>query len=383
MPSDEAQSPPKREAGPAPVEKARTVAVQLDPTGSVGTIVLADPASKGAIAGHGAHRGGKTRLPVLALLDVPSALSIADVLRILAPWRASIVQVRELASIEEVSTFDSENADGSGLDSSADLNLSSLSCPAVCDGYPVLLRCKDEGVAAEITEALGGKPLFSLEPDRVSTIERVHSIVGDTSKAVLAQVLGNCPICLEDLADAGADVVTRLCSHSFHSDCLIDCLSRCTVPRCPICRWAQPAPDASQCHDCAVQSSLWMCLVCGYLGCGRQQWHGSSEPLPAHGHALRHYEATGHAFAKSVDTEQVWNYSTDAYSQWLGQRDGTGGKLAEVPSDASPASADSHSAALMAADTASDPLLQIPEHERHETLALEYVVQWCSACGAN
>jgi hypothetical protein len=370
-------------------ERVRTVQVQLDPGGTAGELVLiaaTDPDSHRAVrlAGKSRARPDSTAavsLPLLALLDVPPAFSIADVLRTLAPWRARIVHIRELASGAVVTAaVEPTRPDGgsghrtpstrlvgaTGLDDSVLLDTS-----VGDDGYPVLLRCESEAVAAELIESLAGKPWLSLEPDRVAAVERVHAVVAAGGKPVPPQTLGNCPICLEDLGEAGVDVVTRLCSHSFHSDCLISCLDRCAAPRCPICRWAQPAPDASQCHDCVMQTGLWMCLVCGHLGCGRQQWHGSSQPLPAHGHALRHHEATGHAFAKSIDSEQVWNYSTDAYSQWLGQRDGIDSKLAEVPPGASPRKSSTYDVA----NPPLDPLLQIPEHERHEILALEYV--WC------
>ncbi|KAL4399709.1 ubiquitin C-terminal hydrolase Ubp14 [Malassezia pachydermatis] len=49
--------------------------------------------------------------------------------------------------------------------------------------------------------------------------------------------------------------------------------------------------EGATCAACDLTSNLWMCLQCGYLGCGRAQFGG----LAGHGHALAHYEATGHA----------------------------------------------------------------------------------------
>jgi hypothetical protein len=90
----------------------------------------------------------------------------------------------------------------------------------------------------------------------------------------------------------------------------------------------------------------------------------------------------------------VWNYSTDSYSQWLGQHDGADAKLAELP--ASPRTdtvggGGGHSGSggggyggggsgggggggvgFGAAAAVGDALSEITEHERHEALALEY-----------
>ncbi|KAI3404412.2 hypothetical protein KGF56_002809 [Candida oxycetoniae] len=45
--------------------------------------------------------------------------------------------------------------------------------------------------------------------------------------------------------------------------------------------------DLTKCSKCGLKENLWICLHCGALGCGRQQF-GSS--LEGNGHALAHYE---------------------------------------------------------------------------------------------
>jgi len=40
---------------------------------------------------------------------------------------------------------------------------------------------------------------------------------------------------------------------------------------CPVCRYVQTPetiPD-NQCQECHSSESLWICLICGYVGCGR------------------------------------------------------------------------------------------------------------------
>jgi ubiquitin carboxyl-terminal hydrolase 5/13 len=43
---------------------------------------------------------------------------------------------------------------------------------------------------------------------------------------------------------------------------------------------------------------LWLCLTCGSLGCGRQQFGG----VAGNGHGLAHFEASGHAISVKLGT---------------------------------------------------------------------------------
>lgn len=54
------------------------------------------------------------------------------------------------------------------------------------------------------------------------------------------------------------------------------------------------AVDLSKCHECELTQNLWICLGCGQLGCGRQQF---GLDLPGNSHALAHYDATKHPVA--------------------------------------------------------------------------------------
>jgi ubiquitin carboxyl-terminal hydrolase 5/13 len=50
---------------------------------------------------------------------------------------------------------------------------------------------------------------------------------------------------------------------------------------------------------CGLKENLWLCLTCGNLACGRQQYGGG----PAgNGHALLHYNETGHGPAVKLGT---------------------------------------------------------------------------------
>lgn len=121
------------------------------------------------------------------------------------------------------------------------------------------------------------------------------------------------------------------------------------VDRCPVCRYSQtllsshptspntsrssvPIPftssASSQCFDCAPDSlsssNLWICLICGNIGCGRYR--------RAHAHA--HYERTTHLYALELETQRVWDYAGDGYVHRLIQNKADG-KLVELPSAAS------------------------------------------------
>lgn len=84
--------------------------------------------------------------------------------------------------------------------------------------------------------------------------------------------------------------------------------SSCTIfyhSRCPVCRYVQ-SPEYegdSQCADCDLRENLWICLICGHLGCGRY----------GHKHAYQHFESTGHTFALELGKNLVWDYADDAY----------------------------------------------------------------------
>lgn len=52
--------------------------------------------------------------------------------------------------------------------------------------------------------------------------------------------------------------------------------------------------DLGHCSMCDLKQNLWLCLECGNLGCGRQQW-GSE--LGGNGHGLAHVDASGHGVA--------------------------------------------------------------------------------------
>ncbi|ETO22363.1 hypothetical protein RFI_14837 [Reticulomyxa filosa] len=97
-------------------------------------------------------------------------------------------------------------------------------------------------------------------------------------------------------------VIIVLCYHVFHVKCFMQSKNNA----CPICRHVMFPEDCSCCEDCGrFTKDLWMCLVCGHIGCGRQQQSQC---------AAKHFEKTGHSYAKNVlESSKVWDYISDDY----------------------------------------------------------------------
>ncbi|CAG8630491.1 11437_t:CDS:10 [Funneliformis caledonium] len=54
----------------------------------------------------------------------------------------------------------------------------------------------------------------------------------------------------------------------------------------------------AHCKECDLKENLWLCLTCGSLGCGRQQYGGSG----GNGHGLAHFDKTKHPISCKLGT---------------------------------------------------------------------------------
>ncbi|KAI0705156.1 BRCA1-associated protein 2-domain-containing protein [Cytidiella melzeri] len=230
----------------------------------------------------------------------------------------------------------------------------------------VVIKFRDATDAAEFAEAYNGKQFNSMESE-ICHVVRILSIEIDTADDVSQAIarlgktesdiyeLPTCPVCLERMDSAVTGLVTVPCSHTFHCSCL----SKWGDSRCPVCRYSQtllsshptsantsrssvPIPFASpsssstsHCSSCPApspgspalsssSSNLWICLICGNIGCGRYR----------RAHAQAHYEQTTHLYALELETQRVWDYAGDGYVHRLIQNKADG-KLVELPSAAS------------------------------------------------
>jgi len=205
-----------------------------------------------------------------------------------------------------------------------------------------LLRLDSPRAAAEARRDLDAKPFSSLEPDVLCRIVPVRHVEVDERRGggeaeAEAEEEGNeeggeasaattttttkknprppllapnrppppgttelppCPVCLERLDDHISGVVTTVCNHVFHADCL----QRWAGASCPVCRYAgggsanSSSPSAaflgalsnlpgasaaaiaanaaafgsqsssqSRCSTCSATHDLWICLICGHV----------------------------------------------------------------------------------------------------------------------
>lgn len=142
--------------------------------------------------------------------------------------------------------------------------------------------------------------------------------------------LPTCPVCLERMDASITGLLTIVCQHTFHCSCL----TKWGDGSCPVCRYSQRAgakpPGTSKCNVCESEANLWICLICGHIGCGRYD----------QAHAYDHYIATSHCYAMDIDSQRVWDYASDGYVHRLLQNQADG-KLVELPGASSSGQTDS------------------------------------------
>jgi BRCA1-associated protein len=77
--------------------------------------------------------------------------------------------------------------------------------------------------------------------------------------------------------------------------------------------------SSEKCIDCGISENLWICLICGNVGCGRYDQK----------HAITHWKDTGHCFAMETNSQRVWDYAEDGYVHRLVQNEADG-KIIEL-----------------------------------------------------
>ena len=170
--------------------------------------------------------------------------------------------------------------------------------------------------------------------------------------------LPSCPVCLERLDPSISGVVTIVCDHTFHCECL----RRWSDSSCPVCRHvSDDSQSATACEVCGNTDSLWICLVCGHVGCGRYTGCGSG---------VHHNAATEHNFAMELATQRVWDYKGDNYVHRLIQNK-VDGKLVVLP-DARNAGSSGVDGERREMDAAAKEVQQRGLEEQYEAVVHEY-----------
>jgi BRCA1-associated protein len=184
-------------------------------------------------------------------------------------------------------------------------------------------------------------------------------------------------------AQRAVSILTTVCNHSFHMDCLLQWQDS----PCPVCRYDHSGLNEalSQCHICGTTENNYVCLICGVVSCiGSGSGHGSGGAGSSSGgwaaarsclpdlrhhqnhhhlladmnvshsrsedsssssalesssvaaqhtmhpsHARKHYDETLHAYALSTESQHVWDFAGQGYVHRLLQNKDDG-KLVEV-----------------------------------------------------
>ncbi|XP_002964385.2 BRCA1-associated protein isoform X2 [Selaginella moellendorffii] len=71
---------------------------------------------------------------------------------------------------------------------------------------------------------------------------------------------------------------------------------------CLVC-WYSLQSENTTCSVCPTSENLWVCVICGFVGCGRYK----------EGHAIRHWKETRHCCSLELESQRVWDYVGDNY----------------------------------------------------------------------
>ena len=78
--------------------------------------------------------------------------------------------------------------------------------------------------------------------------------------------LPNCLVCLQRLDYTTSGLLT-LCNHTTNCNCFSK-----SNHSCQVCKYLNKINQSTNtCNECGVSSNLWICLICGFVGCGRYE----------------------------------------------------------------------------------------------------------------
>ena len=286
---------------------------------------------------------------VLCVLAVPSYITIQDYLLFVGPFRDCISHFRIIKDTLPnrymvLMKFRDSKSAWEFYKSYVGLPFSSLE-PEICHVvYIKDIEFKSQAMPSYAFPPMMDDPsspiFFTSSPpvaSKSSSLSPTHAIYssnlsivnagpggkGPTPVAIPDLIeLPTCPVCLERMDASVTGLLTILCHHTFHCTCL----SKWGDSSCPVCRYSSmgtpilDAEDSNECLDCGTTENLWICLICGNIGCGRYQGRD----------AHQHFVRTNHVYSLELETQRVWDYIADGYVHRLIQNKADG-KLVELP----------------------------------------------------
>uniref|UniRef100_A0A1D1ZKV5 BRCA1-associated protein n=1 Tax=Anthurium amnicola TaxID=1678845 RepID=A0A1D1ZKV5_9ARAE len=193
---------------------------------------------------------------------------------------------------------------------------------AVEERYSMLIQFDEQNAADSFYLELNGWRFPSEEAEVchilfLSSVEYTESTEIAGSPPAGFTELPTCPVCLERLDQDISGIVTTGCDHSFQCSCI----SKWANSSCPVCRFCMEHCEKPNCSVCETSENLWVCMICGFVGCGRYR----------EGHAIKHWKDTQHCYSLDLQTQRVWDYVGDTYVHRLNQSK-SDGKVAKLKS---------------------------------------------------
>ncbi|OIW15815.1 hypothetical protein TanjilG_04350 [Lupinus angustifolius] len=138
------------------------------------------------------------------------------------------------------------------------------------DYYSVLIRFNDQDSTDSFYKHYNGHRFSSLEVEVCRVlftldVQYTGSIEHAQPSNTISTEQPTCPVCLERLDQDTGGILTTICNHSFHCSCI----SKWADSSCPVCRYCQQQAEKSICFVCQTTENLWICVICGFVGCGR------------------------------------------------------------------------------------------------------------------
>ncbi|CAL5025106.1 unnamed protein product [Urochloa decumbens] len=219
---------------------------------------------------------------------------------LLPSWRDTRLLV--LAVPTRVSPDDFVRFCGPYLERASDIRF--IRDDGVEDRYSVLVEFEDQKSADGFYLDLNGWRFSSSEGEVchvlfIAAVQYTPSSEIATTPPVGSTELPICPVCIERLDQDISGILATTCDHSFQCSCV----SVWVNSSCPVCQFCQKQSENSTCTVCQTSGNLWICVICGFVGCGRYQ----------EGHAKQHWKDTQHCYSLDLETQRVWDYVGDSF----------------------------------------------------------------------
>ncbi|XP_070372170.1 BRCA1-associated protein isoform X4 [Equus asinus] len=170
------------------------------------------------------------RSAMLCILTVPATMTSHDLMKFVAPFNEVIEQMKIIRD----------------------------STP---NQYMVLIKFSAQADADSFYMACNGRQFNSIEDDvcQLVYVERAEVLKSEDGASLPVMdltELPKCTVCLERMDESVNGILTTLCNHSFHSQCL----QRWDDTTCPVCRYCQtPEPvEENKCFECGVQEYSYL-----------------------------------------------------------------------------------------------------------------------------